>query len=186
MVTTNQKSTIYIHTIKKKEFKHSIKDSHQIMRREPKRKGRKKDLPKKYKAINRVSVRTYISIITLNVNWFNVLTKRQRLAGWKWKQDIYIYIYMCVCVCVCVCICHLSMGPHTPFWGHHCLDQGVLLAPPPSTHLLIFCLSRICEYNKLTPLLTCTSPISPLRAALVWPSHEKNTKNYDGTTTTLT
>ena len=68
MVTTNQKSTIYIHTIKKKEFKHSIKDSHQIMRREPKRKGRKKDLPKKYKAINRVSVRTYISIITLNVN----------------------------------------------------------------------------------------------------------------------
>ena len=54
MVTTNQKSTVYIHTIKKKEFKHSIKDSHQIMRREPKRKGRKKDLPKKYKAINRV------------------------------------------------------------------------------------------------------------------------------------
>ena len=102
MVTTNQKSTIYIHTIKKKEFKHSIKDSHQIMRREPKRKGRKKDLPKKYKAINRVSVRTYISIITLNVNWFNVLTKRQRLAGWKWKQDIYIYICVCVCVCVCV------------------------------------------------------------------------------------
>lgn len=173
MVTTNQKSTVYIHTIKKKEFKHSIKDSHQIMRRKPKRKGRKKDLPKQYKAINRVWVRMYISIITLNVNWFSALTQRQRLAGWKWRQDIYIYIYM-------------SMGPHTPFEGHHCLDQGVLQASPPSTHLLILCLCRICEYNKPTPLLTCTSPISPLRAALVWPSHEKNTKNYDGTMTILT
>ena len=69
--------------------------------------------------------------------------------------------------------CHLSMGLHTPFGGHHCLDQRVLLAPPPRTHLLILCLSRSCEYNKLTPLLACTFPISPLIAALVWPTHER-------------
>ena len=69
--------------------------------------------------------------------------------------------------------CHLSMGLNTSFGGHHCLDQQVLLAPLQSTHLLILCLSRSCEYNKLTPLLACTFPISPLIAALVWPTRER-------------
>ena len=32
----------------------------------------------------------YLSIITLNVNGLNAPTKRQRLAGWKQKQDPYI------------------------------------------------------------------------------------------------
>ena len=32
----------------------------------------------------------YLSIITLNVNWLNVPTKRQRLAEWIQKQDPYI------------------------------------------------------------------------------------------------
>ena len=69
--------------------------------------------------------------------------------------------------------CHLSMGLHTPFGGHHCLGQRVLFALPPSAHLMMLCLSRSCEYNKLTPLLACTFPISPLIAVLVWPSHER-------------
>ena len=34
--------------------------------------------------------RTYLSIITLNVNGLNVLTKRQRLTKWIQKQDPYI------------------------------------------------------------------------------------------------
>ena len=34
---------------------------------------------------------TYISIITLNVNGLNALTKRHRLAEWIQKQDPYIY-----------------------------------------------------------------------------------------------
>ena len=34
--------------------------------------------------------RTYISIITLNVNRLNALTKRHRLAEWTQKQDPYI------------------------------------------------------------------------------------------------
>lgn len=107
-----------------------------------------------------MSVRTHISIITLNLNWFSTPTKRQ--TGWMKTKTRPIYMY-----------CHLSMGLNTSFGGHHCLDQQVLLAPLPSTHLLILCLSRSCEYNKLTPLLACTFPISPLIAALVWPSHER-------------
>ena len=35
--------------------------------------------------------RTYLSIITLNVNGLNVLTKRQRLTKWIQKQDSYIF-----------------------------------------------------------------------------------------------
>ena len=34
--------------------------------------------------------RTYISIITLNVNGLNAPTKRHRLAKWIQKQDLYI------------------------------------------------------------------------------------------------
>ena len=33
---------------------------------------------------------SYLSIITLNVNWLNAPTKRQRLAEWIKKQDPYI------------------------------------------------------------------------------------------------
>ena len=35
-------------------------------------------------------IRTYISIITLNVNVLNATTKRHRLAEWIPKQDPYI------------------------------------------------------------------------------------------------
>ena len=35
-------------------------------------------------------IRTYISIITLNVNGLNAPTKRQRLAKWIQKEDPYI------------------------------------------------------------------------------------------------
>ena len=48
MLTTNQKSTIYMHTKKKKASKHNTKVSHQITR-EQKRKGRIKDLQKHIK-----------------------------------------------------------------------------------------------------------------------------------------
>ena len=33
---------------------------------------------------------SYLSVITLNVNRLNILTKRQRLAEWIQKQDPYI------------------------------------------------------------------------------------------------
>ena len=37
-----------------------------------------------------MAIRTYISIITLNVHGLNALTKRHRLAEWIQKQDPYI------------------------------------------------------------------------------------------------
>ena len=37
-----------------------------------------------------MAIRTYISIITLNVNGLNAQTKRHRLAEWIHKQDQYI------------------------------------------------------------------------------------------------
>ena len=37
-----------------------------------------------------MAIRTYISIITLNVNGLNAPTKRHRLAEWTQKQDPYI------------------------------------------------------------------------------------------------
>ena len=38
-----------------------------------------------------MAIRTYISIITLNVNGLNAPTKRHRLAEWIQKQNPYIY-----------------------------------------------------------------------------------------------
>ena len=37
-----------------------------------------------------MAIRTYISIITLNVNGLNAPTKRHRMAEWIQKQDPYI------------------------------------------------------------------------------------------------
>ena len=37
-----------------------------------------------------MAIRTYISIVTLNVNGLNAPTKRHRLAEWIQKQDLYI------------------------------------------------------------------------------------------------
>ena len=53
-------------------------------------KERKKSNKNKSKAINKMAIRTYISIITLNVNGLNAPTKRHRLAEWIQKQDPYI------------------------------------------------------------------------------------------------
>ena len=40
-----------------------------------------------------MAIRTYISIITLNVNGLNALTKRHKLAEWIQKQDLYIHCH---------------------------------------------------------------------------------------------
>ena len=37
-----------------------------------------------------MAIRTYMSVITLNVNGLNAPTKRQKLAEWIQKQDPYI------------------------------------------------------------------------------------------------
>ena len=91
MGTANQKSTTNIHTKKKKKSKANTKDSHQIIREENKR-GREeeKTYKNKYKTINKMAIRIYISIITLSVNRLNVPIKSHRLAKWIQKQDPYI------------------------------------------------------------------------------------------------
>ena len=87
MGTTNQKSTIppkNLHTQKRKNNPNNTKDTHQITR-EQKRKGRKKTFKNKPKTINKMAIRTYISITTLNKNGLNVPTRRHRLAEWIQK-----------------------------------------------------------------------------------------------------
>ena len=59
-------------------------------KRREQEKGRKKTNKNKSKTVNKMAMRTYISIITLNVNGLNLPTKRQRLAEWIQKQDPYI------------------------------------------------------------------------------------------------
>ena len=81
METANPKTIIATHTKKKKQSKRSIKDGHQITR-EQKRKGRKKMYKNKSKTINKMAIRTYTSIITLNVNGLNAATKRHKLTKW--------------------------------------------------------------------------------------------------------
>jgi len=44
--------------------------------------GMKKENKNKSKTVNKMAIRTYISIITLHVNGLNAPTKRQRLAEW--------------------------------------------------------------------------------------------------------
>ena len=53
-------------------------------------KGRKKTYKNKSKTINKMAIRTYILIVTLNINGLNVPTKRHRLAEWIQNQDLYI------------------------------------------------------------------------------------------------
>ena len=68
----------YTYKKKKKESKHNTKYSHQIAR-EQKRK-RKENYKNKYKTINPMAIRTFLSIITLNVNVLTAPTERHRLA----------------------------------------------------------------------------------------------------------
>ena len=89
MVTTNWKHVIDKHTKKRK--KQSKSNTTVIKSQEKKRgKEKKKDLQNKSKTINKMAIRTYVSIITLHVNELNTQTKRHRLAKWiKNKTHIY-------------------------------------------------------------------------------------------------
>ena len=88
-ISANQTSTTDTQKNKKHQLKCNTKDSHQTTRGENK-KGTKKSNTNKSKAINKMAIRTYISIITLNVNGLNAPTERHRLAEWIQKQDPYI------------------------------------------------------------------------------------------------
>ena len=88
MATTNQKSTIDINTKMKVQSKHNTKDSRQITKEEIKRRGEKH--PQKQTENNKMTIRTHISVITLNVNELNTPTERHRLTKWIQKHDPYM------------------------------------------------------------------------------------------------
>ena len=85
----NQKSTIDPNTNKKNKLKYNTKDSHQITREQEKKRGKKSN-KNKSKTINKMAIRTYISIISLMVNGLNAPMKRHRLAKWTQKQDPHV------------------------------------------------------------------------------------------------
>ena len=88
MVTTNQKSIIDVHT--KKKNNPYITQKVVIKSQEKRIKGEEREKINTYKTINKLEIRTHISIITLNVNELNVPTKRHRVAEWIQKQYPYI------------------------------------------------------------------------------------------------
>ena len=61
-------------------------------KKEENKKGReeKNTYKNKSKTINKMAIRTFILIITFNINGLNAPTKRHRLAEWIQKQDPYI------------------------------------------------------------------------------------------------
>ena len=86
MATKNENYTIdtCIHT-KKKGSKHNTKVSHQITEKKTKEEWEQKDQQKHIKTMSKMAIRTYISIITLNINKSNASTKRHRLIEWIQK-----------------------------------------------------------------------------------------------------
>ena len=87
----NCKPKIYNrYTNKKKQLKYNTKDTHQTTRKGNRRREEKKTNKTKFKAVNKMAVRTYISLITLNVNGLNAATKNiDWLNGFKSKTHMY-------------------------------------------------------------------------------------------------
>lgn len=73
MVTTNQESIIDTHTQERKVSKQSTDHNHQIIWE----KTKNKEIQKQLQKTNKMAVRPYIAIITLNVNGLNATIQRQ-------------------------------------------------------------------------------------------------------------
>ena len=88
----NHKPKIYNRYTPKKEKR--IQTQHQKYsnhnRREQKKKGTKNKHKNNPKTINKMAIKTYVSIIPLNVNGLNSPIKRHIVPGWIQKQDPYI------------------------------------------------------------------------------------------------
>lgn len=87
------KSIIDIHTKEKRNPKCNTKDTHQITGEQRWQaaggagRGEREKTYNKYKTANKMTVRTYISIIKLNISGLNTPTERHRMAEWIQKQD---------------------------------------------------------------------------------------------------
>ena len=75
--TTNQKPTIVVQKLKRKNHKHTTKENHQTTRKETKRSTGKSILKNNWKTHSKMLMSTYLSIITLTINGLNAPIKRQ-------------------------------------------------------------------------------------------------------------
>ena len=73
---------------KRKESRRNIEDSCQITRKESKRRNKKNY--KTPETVNTVTVSTYLSTVTWNVNGLNGPIKRYREAEWSEKQGPHV------------------------------------------------------------------------------------------------
>ena len=84
--TTNQIQMLHSQNLKRKVFEHKINGNH------PTKKGRKKKRNRiNLKTSFKVSINTYLSINTLNVNGLKATIKRHRVADWITKQKPTIF-----------------------------------------------------------------------------------------------
>lgn len=67
MVTTNQIALIDTQNIRRKKYKHNIKESHQVTREENKR--RNQNYKNNQKTINKMAISTYLSTIYFKSKW---------------------------------------------------------------------------------------------------------------------
>ena len=84
MVTANQKSAV---DTQRRKSNLNTTPKMVIKPREENKKREERRPQNQFKTINKVAIRTYVSIIILNVNGLNVPTKKHRLAEWIQKQD---------------------------------------------------------------------------------------------------
>ena len=90
IATTSQKCMRYTHTKDKRNPNTTLKKVIKSMTRQQKRKGRKKIYKNESKTINQMAIRTYIWIITLNVNGLMLQTKeRNWLNGYENKTHTF-------------------------------------------------------------------------------------------------
>lgn len=91
IVTTKQKPRENIQKIMRKNYKHTIKESHQTSRKRKEKERNRKELQKQPKTINKMVISTYLPIITFNVNGLNSLIKTHTVAKWIKREDPSIY-----------------------------------------------------------------------------------------------
>ena len=85
IVITSQKPTIHT-KIERNEHKHTTKESHQTTREKAKRRKKTK-IKNNQKTSNKMTVSTYLSTITLNINGINIPIKRHIVIDWMKTQD---------------------------------------------------------------------------------------------------
>ena len=88
MKTTNQKWVIDTQMTKRKESNWITKESQKTIKRtQQEKKGSEKNYKKNNKISNKMTINTYLSVMTQNVSGLNAPNKRQSGMQWIKKQD---------------------------------------------------------------------------------------------------